>query len=107
MWTPQEKTQCVAWIIESKSDTQFQLNLRTKFKRDPPSRPSIHEWHTSFMTTGSVLHKKGKGRWRANDEVPFIFGPEVPLDLDVQFAPYELCHIVLSPVESICSLTIG
>uniref|UniRef100_A0A2L2YSL7 DUF4817 domain-containing protein n=1 Tax=Parasteatoda tepidariorum TaxID=114398 RepID=A0A2L2YSL7_PARTP len=62
MWTPQQKAQCVSWFIETKSDTQVQRNFRTNFQRDPPSRPSIRAWHTSFMSTGSVLHKSGAGR---------------------------------------------
>ncbi|GFU07754.1 hypothetical protein NPIL_361741, partial [Nephila pilipes] len=57
VWTPQEEGQRVAWFTESKSDTQFQWNFQTKFKRDPHSRLSICEWHTSLMTTSSVLHR--------------------------------------------------
>ena len=36
MATPQEKTQCVSWLIETKSDKQTQRNYRTKYGRDPP-----------------------------------------------------------------------
>ncbi|GFT94317.1 DUF4817 domain-containing protein [Nephila pilipes] len=68
MGTPQEKAQSVAWFIESKSDTRVQRKFRTKFKRVPSSRRSIREWHTNFLTTGSVLHKKEVGRPRTNDE---------------------------------------
>ena len=53
--TPQEKTQYVSWFIETKSDVQTQRKYRTKYGRDPPSRPSIYRWHKKFIETGSVL----------------------------------------------------
>ncbi|GBL97025.1 hypothetical protein AVEN_254079-1 [Araneus ventricosus] len=59
MWTPQEKAQCVAWFIETKSDTKVQRNFRNQYGREPPSRPTIPAWYMSFMETGSVLHKQG------------------------------------------------
>ena len=55
MATPQEKTQCVSWFIETKSDIQTQRKYRTKYGRDPPSRPLIYQWHKKFVETGSVL----------------------------------------------------
>ena len=58
MWTPQEKVQCVIWLIESKWNTQVQRNCRTKFGNVPPSRLTIRAWNTSFMTTGSELIRK-------------------------------------------------
>ncbi|GBM35614.1 hypothetical protein AVEN_121055-1 [Araneus ventricosus] len=61
MWTSQEKTQCVAWFIDTKSDTQAQRNFRTQYGREPPSRPTLRAWHTSFMEKGNVLHKQ----WRS------------------------------------------
>jgi len=45
MATPPGKAQCVSWFIETKSDTQTQRNYRTKYGRDPPSRPSIRARH--------------------------------------------------------------
>ena len=39
MTTPQEKAQCVSWFIDTKSDVQIQRNYRSKYGRDPPSRP--------------------------------------------------------------------
>lgn len=62
MTTPQEKAQCVAWFIETKSDTQVQRNYRTRYRKDPPARSTIRDWHRRFMDTGSVLHQKGAGR---------------------------------------------
>ena len=55
MATPQEKTQCVSWFIETKSDFQTQRKYRTKYGRDPRSPPSIYRWHNKFIKTGSVL----------------------------------------------------
>ncbi|GBM54891.1 hypothetical protein AVEN_158323-1 [Araneus ventricosus] len=59
MWASQEKTQCVVWFIETKSDTQVQRNFWTQYGREPPSLPTIRAWYTSFMETCSVLHKQG------------------------------------------------
>ena len=42
MATPQEKTQCVSWFIETKSDVQTQQKYRTKYGRDPPSHHSTY-----------------------------------------------------------------
>ena len=53
--TPQEKTQTVFWFIDTKSDVQTQQKYRTKYGRDPPSRPSFYQWHKKFVETGSVL----------------------------------------------------
>ena len=59
MTTAQEKAQCVSWFIETKSDVQTQRNYRSKYGRDPPSRPSIRLWHKKFMTqVDSVRYKK-------------------------------------------------
>ena len=55
MATPQEKTQYVFWFIETKSDVQTQRKYRSKYGRDPLSRPSIYRWHKKFIETGSVL----------------------------------------------------
>ncbi|XP_063240478.1 uncharacterized protein LOC134541176 [Bacillus rossius redtenbacheri] len=49
-------------VHRKKSDTQVQRNFRTKYAREPPSRPTIREWHKKFMETGSVLQQKGSGR---------------------------------------------
>ena len=55
MATPQEKAQCVSWFIEAKSDVQTQQKYRTKCQKNPPSQPSIDQWHKKFIETGSVL----------------------------------------------------
>lgn len=68
MATPQEKAQCVSWFIETKSDLQTQRNFRTKYGRDPPSRPSIRAWHKKFMETGTVFDKGRSGRPRISEE---------------------------------------
>ena len=40
-YTFQEKAQCVSRFVETKSDPQTRRNFRTRYGRDPPSRPSI------------------------------------------------------------------
>ena len=55
-------------FIQIKSDTQSQRNYRTKYGKDPPSRPSIRAWHKKFMETGTVLDKGRSGRPRTSNE---------------------------------------
>ena len=55
MVTPQQKTQCASWLIETKLDVQTQQRCRTKYEKDPPSHSSICRWYKKFMKTGSVL----------------------------------------------------
>ena len=64
MTTPQEEAQCVSWFIETKSNVQTQRNYRSKYGRDPPSRPSICLWHKKFMETGTVFDTRRSGRPR-------------------------------------------
>ena len=68
MTTPQEKAQCVSWFIETKSDVQIQRNYRSKYGRDPLSRPSIRLWHKKFMETGRVFDTRRSGRPRTSEE---------------------------------------
>ena len=68
MSTPQEKAQCVSWIIETKSDIQAQRNFRCKYERNPSVRPIIRAWHKKFMETGSVLQRKKAGRPQISEE---------------------------------------
>ena len=63
MTTAQEKAQCVSWFIETKSDVQTQRNYRSKYGRDPPSRPSIRLWHKKFMETGTENLFYGDREW--------------------------------------------
>lgn len=58
----------VSWFIEAKLDLQTQRNFRTKYGRDPPSRPSIRAWHNKFMETGTVFNKGRSGRPRTSEE---------------------------------------
>ena len=74
MTTAQEKAQCVSWFIETKSVVQTQRNYRSKYGRDPPSRPSIRLWHKKFMETGTVFDARRSGRPRCRlAEVPVTF----------------------------------
>ena len=68
MTTPQEKAQCVSWFIETKSDVQTQQNYRSKYGRNPPSRPSIRLWHKKFMETGTVFDTRRSGQPRTSEE---------------------------------------
>ena len=71
MTTPQEKAQCVSWFIETKCadpDVQTQRNYRSKYERDPPSRPSIRLWHKKFMETGTVFDTRRSGQPRTSEE---------------------------------------
>ena len=68
MTTAREKAQCVSWFIETKSDVQTQRNYRSKYERDPPSRPSIRLWHKKFMETGTVFDARRSGRRRTSEE---------------------------------------
>ena len=45
MITPQEKAQCVAWFIETKSDIQTQRNYTTKYAKQTPASQSIRNCH--------------------------------------------------------------
>ena len=41
MTTPQEKAQCVSWLIKTKSDIQTQRNFIAKYAKRAPVRQSI------------------------------------------------------------------
>ena len=69
IFTLQEKAQCVSWFIETKSDVRTQRKYRTKYRRDPPSGPSIHRWHEKFIETVSVLDTVRYGRPRTSGEI--------------------------------------
>ena len=68
MTTPQEKAQYVSWFIETKSGVPTQRNYRSKYGRDPPSRPSIRLWQKKFMETGTVFDTRRSGRPRTSEE---------------------------------------
>ena len=67
MATPQDKTQCVSWLIETESDLQTQQNF-SKYGRDPSSRLSIRTWHEKFMETRTVFDKGWSGRPKTSEE---------------------------------------
>ena len=68
MSTPQEKAQCVSWFIETKSDVQTQRNYKSKYGRDPPSRPSIRLWHKKFMETETVFNTRRSERPKTSEK---------------------------------------
>ncbi|KAG8316891.1 hypothetical protein J6590_038631 [Homalodisca vitripennis] len=47
------RASCVFWFEESKSATTVKRNFRTKYAKDPPSRPTIYETHSCFVETGT------------------------------------------------------
>ena len=68
MTTAQEKAQFVSWFLETKLDVQTQRNYRSKYRRDPPLRPSIRLWHKKFMETGTVFNARRSGRPRTSEK---------------------------------------
>ena len=64
--------------VEIKSDLQIQRNFRTKYGRDPPSRPSIRAWHKKFMEIGTVFDKGRSGRPRTSEKNIDRVGNRVP-----------------------------
>jgi len=67
-FTGAERARCVFWFEETKSATQVQRKFRTKYRKEPPSRPKIYSWHTNFVQTGcSVHHAKSPGRLCVSD----------------------------------------
>ena len=43
------------YFVSTKSDVQTQQKYRTKYGRNPPSRPLINRWHKKFIEKGLVL----------------------------------------------------
>ena len=68
MTTPQEKAQYVFWFIEKTSNVHTQRNYRIKYRRYPPSCPSIRLWHKKFMETGTVFDAGRSGRPKTFEE---------------------------------------
>ena len=67
MTTPQEKAQCVSWLIKTKSDIQAQRNFIAKYVKGAPARQSIRNWHKQFVGTGKLLLKPKSG-WSKSSE---------------------------------------
>ena len=61
MTTPQEKVQCVSWLIKTKSDIQAQRNFIAKYVKGAPARQSICNWPKQFVETGKLLLKPRSG----------------------------------------------
>ena len=62
MATPQEKAQCVTWLIETRSDKQVQRNFRPIYGRNLPLWTHIREWYKKFKENGSCQKQKSTGR---------------------------------------------
>lgn len=68
MATPQQKAQCVIWLIETKSVVTVQRNFRRNYGVNPPSDKTIRQWFSAFKETGSVLKQKSPGRPSVSQE---------------------------------------
>ena len=55
MTTPQEKAQCVSWLIKTKFDIQAQRNFIAKYVKLASAGKSIRHWHKQFVGTGTLL----------------------------------------------------
>lgn len=62
MATPQQKAQCVIWLVQTNSVVTVQRNFRREFGCDVPDPKTIRSWLQHFKETGSVLKKKSPGR---------------------------------------------
>lgn len=62
MATPQQKAQCVIWLVETNSVTTVQRNFRREYGGNVPDPKSIRKWLQQFKETGSVLKGKSPGR---------------------------------------------
>ncbi|GFT82066.1 DUF4817 domain-containing protein [Trichonephila clavipes] len=60
MWTPQQKVQCVLWLIEFELVTRVQRCVRTEWNVDPPTSKSIHQWERTLKVTGTLVSQTGK-----------------------------------------------
>ena len=67
MTTPQEKAQCVSWLIKTKPDIQAQINFIAKYTKRAPARRLIYNWHKQFVGTGTWLLKSRSG-WPKTSE---------------------------------------
>ena len=67
MTTPQEKAQCVSWLIKTKPDIQVQINFIVKYTKRAPARRLIYNWHKQFVGTGTLLLKSRSG-WPKTSE---------------------------------------
>jgi transposase len=68
MATVQERTMCVIWFFETKSNIKAQHHYRTQHGKDPPSDKAIRRWLKQFQETGSVVHRNGAGRPSSSQE---------------------------------------
>ena len=60
--TPQKKSQCVTWKIESNYVTGVSRKFRTTYQINPPTRPSILRWVPNFEQHGNVENRNASGR---------------------------------------------
>jgi hypothetical protein len=57
------RTRCVLWFEETKSAAQIEMKVCTRYRKEPPSRPTIYSWHKNFVQPGcSVRDNKSPDR---------------------------------------------
>ncbi|GBL82645.1 hypothetical protein AVEN_263719-1 [Araneus ventricosus] len=86
MWTPQEKAQCIAWFIETKSDAQVQRKFVTRYVREPQSRPTIQARYTPFIQVVFAINR---------GQAAHLFR-KLTLDLGIGLCLYEPGYTVYS-----------
>lgn len=69
MATPQQKAQCVIWLVQTESVITVQRNFRRQYGGEPPTPKTIRHWLNSFKETGSVCKAKSPGRPRTSEDV--------------------------------------
>lgn len=60
--TGAEKAFCVLEFAKSSSATVVQRKFRTAYKKNPPGRKTIYDWHKKFIATGCLCAKERSGR---------------------------------------------
>ena len=61
-FSAQQKAQCVAWYLESRSPKQVLSKYRKQYGRqNVPSKAAIDNWCKKFMATGSVTRRQKIG----------------------------------------------
>ena len=73
MTTPQEKAQCVSWLIKTKPDIQAQINFIAKYTKRAPARQLIYNWHKQFVGTGTLLLKSRSGWPKTSEKASSVF----------------------------------
>ncbi|GBL94297.1 hypothetical protein AVEN_16816-1 [Araneus ventricosus] len=88
MWTPQEKAQCEAWFIETKSDTQVQRLRLKQMEYPPPVYGETTCFHKLRITNPN-------SRW--GRRFPSVLCQKVSLHLGTGLCLYERSFLLWNP----------